>query len=216
MSQITPDLLLHAYAQGFFPMAESAASKDVFWVDPEQRGIMPLDHFHMPRRLARSVRQDIYTVTLNRAFRSVMEGCAAVAHDRDSTWINQQILGLYTTLHNRGHAHSIEAWQGGQLVGGLYGVSLGGAFFGESMFHRARDASKIALVHLIARLKAGGFQLLDTQFITDHLQQFGTIEIPRKAYHKLLEPAVHGTGDIGALPDEIPGAMAVQLITQTS
>lgn len=184
---LTPDLLLRAYAAGIFPMAEGASSEELFWFDPPVRAIIPLDErFHVPRRLRRTLRQRPYEVRINTAFRAVMDGCAA----RASTWINGQILELYTELHAQGHAHSVEAWRDGELVGGLYGVSLGGAFFGESMFSRTPDASKIALVHLVERLRAGGFILLDTQFQTAHLRQFGTYEIARAEYHARLGEAL--------------------------
>lgn len=182
-------LLLRAYAAGIFPMAESADSPGLFWFDPEQRGIVPLDGFHVPRRLRRTVRQGRFEVRFDHDFPSVMQGCAAITGTRTNTWINSDILRLYTDLHARGHAHSVECWHDGRLVGGLYGVSLGGAFFGESMFSRMTDASKVALVHLVARLKAGGYTLLDAQFVTEHLTQFGTTEIPRADYRQRLAAA---------------------------
>lgn len=182
-------LLLRAYASGIFPMAESADSDGLYWFDPERRGIMPLDGFHVPRRLSRTVRQGRFEVRFDHDFPAVMQGCAAVTGTRTNTWINRDILRLYTDLHTRGHAHSVECWSGGRLVGGLYGVSLGGAFFGESMFSRETDASKVALVHLVARLKAGGFTLLDAQFVTEHLSQFGAVEIPRAEYRARLAAA---------------------------
>ena len=163
------------------------------------RGIIPLERFHVPARLARTVRADRFTVTVNRDFEAVLDGCAEPRPGRPRTWINARIRLLYRKLHERRHCHSLEVYDGEQLVGGLYGVTLGRAFFGESMFHRARDASKIALVHLVARLKAGGFKLLDTQFVTDHLKIFGAVEVPRRQYHKLLEAALAGEGDFGAL-----------------
>src|SRR5471030_249596 len=163
-SAITPDVLLRAYACGIFPMAESADDPTLFWVEPEMRGVIPLDGFRVSSRLARTVRADAFTVTVNTAFKAVISSCAAPQSGRDDTWINKRIRDLYTGLHQLGHCHSVEAWADGDLVGGLYGVSLGRAFFGESMFHRVRDASKIALVHLIARLRAGGYRLLDTQY----------------------------------------------------
>ena len=172
MVRITPEIVLQAYAHGLFPMAEDRDDPELFWVDPEQRGILPLDDFHVPRRLARTVRTDRYRVTSDRCFGAVIEACAAQTRDRPRTWINAEIRRLYSALHQAGHVHSLETWDGHDLVGGLYGVSLGGAFFGETMFSRARDASKVALVHLVARLRAGGFRLLDAQFTTEH--QFGT------------------------------------------
>lgn len=216
MTRITPELLLHAYARGFFPMAETANAPDLFWVDPDQRGIIPLDGFHLPRRLARVVRQDRFRVTLDTAFGEVMRMCAGGGGARESTWINEEILTLYGQLHEKGFAHSVECWQDEDLVGGLYGVSLGAAFFGESMFHHVRDASKVALVHLVARLRFGGYRLLDSQFVTEHLEQFGAREITRNAYHGLLAEAVSSEGDFFALSPSPPGARVVQLSTQTS
>lgn len=166
-SEITPEVLLRAYACGIFPMAESADDPSLFWVEPELRGVIPLTGFRVSSRLARTVRSDAFTVTVNQAFTAVMDGCAEPQPGREDTWINRRIRELYSGLYALGHCHSVECWQDGDLVGGLYGVSLGRAFFGESMFHRARDASKVALVHLVARLIAGGFELLDTQYVTD-------------------------------------------------
>jgi leucyl/phenylalanyl-tRNA--protein transferase len=197
--EITPEMLLKAYACGIFPMANSADDPAVDWVEPRERGIIPLDRFHVPSRLARTVRSDRYIVTINRDFDGVIDGCAAALPGRPHTWINQTIRTLYRKLHDRRHCHSVEIYAGDDLVGGLYGVSLGRAFFGESMFHRARDASKVALVHLVARLKAGGFKLLDTQFVTDHLKTFGAVEVPLRQYHKLLEAALSGQGNFEAI-----------------
>jgi len=180
--RLTPEILLRAYAEGLFPMAERRGDPTLYWVSPEKRGIIPLDTFHVPHRLARTVRSGAFTVTADTAFRDVMEACAAPAPGREETWINDEILRLYCALHSSGHAHSVECWQNGELVGGLYGVRLGAAFFGESMFSRARDASKVALVALVDGLKRGGFVLLDSQFITAHLARFGAIEIPREQY----------------------------------
>ena len=191
-AEITPEVLLRAYACGIFPMAESADDPTLFWVEPEIRGVIPLDGFRISSRLARTVRSDAFTITVNRAFKAVMAGCAAPAEGREDTWINKRIRDLYSGLHGLGHGHSVEAWQDGDLVGGLYGVSLGRAFFGESMFHRTRDASKVALVHLVARLITGGFELLDTQYVTEHLKGFGATEIPRKRYTALLDKALAG------------------------
>jgi len=202
--EITPEVLLRAYACGIFPMSESADDPSLFWVEPERRGIIPLDGFTVPARLARTVRRDAFTVTANRAFKAVIAGCAMPRADRDNTWINGRIRDLYTALRGLGHCHSIEVWHGDELVGGLYGVSLGRAFFGESMFHEARDASKVALVHLVARLIAGGFVLLDTQFVTDHLRQFGAIEIPRRRYLNLLDHALRGEADVAKLTADAP------------
>src|SRR6201994_4098829 len=191
-SEITPEVLLRAYACGIFPMAESADDPSLFWVEPELRGVIPLDGFRVASRLARTVRSDVFTVTVNQAFKAVMAGCAAPQPGREETWINRRIRELYTGLFAIGHCHSVECWQDGELVGGLYGVSLGRAFFGESMFHAARDASKVALVHLVARLIHGGFELLDTQYVTEHLKSFGAVEIPRRRYSVLLDQAIAG------------------------
>lgn len=193
--EITPEVLLKAYACGIFPMAESAEDPGLYWIEPERRGVLPLDTFHVPRRLARLVRQDRFTVRVNTDFEGVMDGCAAPAPGRQRTWINTRIRQLYTSLNRMGSAHSVEAWMGDELVGGLYGVSLCGAFFGESMFSEVRDSSKVALVHLVARLRLGGFQLLDAQFITDHLTQFGAEEISRRAYQSQLDDALKLVGD---------------------
>ena len=213
-SEITPEVLLRAYAVGIFPMAESADDPTLFWVEPEQRGVIPLDGFRISSRLARTVRSDRFTVTVNRAFDAVIDNCAAPSADRGDPWINGRIRTLYTALHRLGHCHSLEVWGGGDLVGGLYGVSLGGAFFGESMFHRARDASKIGLVHLVARLIAGRFVLLDTQFVTEHLRSFGAVEVPRRRYRGLLDKALTHSGDFAALPLDRPvsGADALDVI----
>ena len=215
-SEITPSVLLRAYACGIFPMSESADDPTIFWVEPEKRGIIPLDGFRISSRLARTVRSDAFSVTVNTAFKQTIAGCAAPQPGRDDTWINGRIRDLYTSLHEIGHCHSVEAWHGDRLVGGLYGVSLGRAFFGESMFHTERDASKVALVHLVARLVAGGFVLLDTQFVTDHLRTFGAVEVPRRRYRALLDEAVTGQADFFALPASQPvtGAEALACLTQ--
>lgn len=216
-SDITPDVLLRAYACGIFPMAESADDPSLFWVEPEQRGVIPLEGFKVASRLARTVRSDAFTVTVNTAFKAVMDGCAKPQPGREDTWINKRIRELYTGLYAIGHCHSVECWQDGDLVGGLYGVSLGRAFFGESMFHRARDASKVALVHLVARLVAGGFELLDTQYVTEHLKTFGAVEIPRRRYTVLLERALIGpAANFGSLPLDRPiaGADALAIISE--
>jgi leucyl/phenylalanyl-tRNA--protein transferase len=193
--RVTPEQLLRAYQAGVFPMAERRDDPSLFWVSPEFRGILPLHSFHLPRRLARTVRSDKFTVKIDTAFGDVMRACAAPAEDRKESWINDEILSLYTSLYEMGHAHSVESWHEGLLVGGLYGVSIGGAFFGESMFSIERDASKVALAHLIARLIAGRFSLLDTQFITDHLAQFGAAQIPRVEYLSLLADALEKDAD---------------------
>lgn len=240
-AQLTPEIVLEAYAQGVFPMAERRDDPDLFWVSPDHRGILPLDRFHVSKRLARTVRSDRFQVTSDTAFDAVLRGCAEPAEGREQTWINNEILSLYTGLHRIGHAHSIECWRGGKLVGGLYGVRLGGAFFGESMFSRERDASKVALVHLVGRLIAQGFQLLDAQFLTKHLKTFGAIEIPRNQYLRRLDQALRkpaywsassgsstgsstapAFGDLGlttpvdATVLASPGAFVLQVITQTS
>ena len=187
---LTPALLLRAYAAGIFPMAESADDPELYWVDPVQRGILPLDKFHLPRRLARTIRSERFTIECDRDFGAVMRGCAEPSAERPQTWINDEIVAVYRALHADGHAHSVEAYSGDTLVGGLYGVTLGGAFFGESMFSRVTDASKVALAHLVARLIRGGYRLLDTQFVTGHLQRFGAIEISRARYRHLLAEAL--------------------------
>ena len=190
MMEITPQVLLKAYACGIFPMAESADDPGLFWVEPKLRGIIPLDDFHVPKRLARTVRQGVFDVRVDTAFDHVVTRCAEDTPDRPETWINRRIALLYRELHAMGHCHSVECWADNDLVGGLYGVHLGGAFFGESMFSRARDASKVALVHLVERMHAGGFVLLDTQFNTSHLSQFGALEIPKADYEKMLQHAL--------------------------
>ncbi|MBL0374809.1 leucyl/phenylalanyl-tRNA--protein transferase [Rhizobium sp. KVB221] len=187
---LTPEILLRAYSAGLFPMAESADDPDIYWVQPELRGVIPLDAFHVSHSLQKSIRKRIFDIRFDTAFDSVMEHCAEATSDRPSTWINPLILTLYKELHRMGYAHSVEAWEGDTLVGGLYGVTLGSAFFGESMFSRRTDASKICLVHLVERLQQQGFALLDTQFTTEHLKTFGAIDVPRKAYEKLLEKAM--------------------------
>lgn len=214
--EITPDVLLKAYACGIFPMAETADDPALYWIEPERRGIIPLSGFHVPARLARTVRTTALTVHVDRDFNAVIDGCAAPAPDRDRTWINSRIRKLYRGLFDRGHCHTVEVYDGDRLVGGLYGVSLGRAYFGESMFHTVRDASKIALVHLIARLKAGGFTLCDTQYVTDHLRTFGAVEVSKKRYHKLLEEALIGQADFRALPVDRPvsGAEALAILEE--
>src|SRR5580704_9978730 len=215
-AEITPEVLLRAYACGIFPMAESADDPTLFWVEPEMRGVIPLDGFRIASRLARTVRSEAFTVTVDTAFKAVIAGCAAPQPGRADTWINKRIRDLYVGLHQLGHAHSVEVWEDAELVGGLYGVNLGRAFFGESMFHRARDASKVALVHLVARLIAGGFELLDTQYVTEHLRSFGAVEISRRRYCALLDKAIKGNADFYKLPlhRPIPGAEALRIITE--
>jgi leucyl/phenylalanyl-tRNA--protein transferase len=218
ISEITPEVLLRAYACGIFPMAESADDPSLFWVEPEIRGVIPLDGFRIASRLARTVRTDVFTITVDHAFKAVIAGCAAPQPGRNDTWINKRISDLYIGLHGLGHAHSVEVWKDDELVGGLYGVNLGRAFFGESMFHRVRDASKVALVHLVARLISGGFELLDTQYVTDHLRSFGAVEIPRRRYITLLDKALEGEADFYKLPADraLGGAQALEIIASRS
>jgi leucyl/phenylalanyl-tRNA--protein transferase len=208
--EITPDILIRAYSIGLFPMAESAGSSPLFWVDPKERGIFPLDGFKISKSLAKTVRADRFEIRADDDFDAVIAGCA----ERDKTWINADIRRLYGALFKEGRAHSIEVLEAGALVGGLYGVSLGAAFFGESMFHVARDASKVALVHLAARLRFGGYRLLDTQFLTPHLASLGAIEISRDAYLKLLDEALDARGEFGAWPRTRPmsGREALELV----
>jgi leucyl/phenylalanyl-tRNA---protein transferase len=191
MIEITPQVLLKAYACGIFPMAESAEDNALYWIEPERRGILPLDRVHVPRSLARTIKRGGFEVKVDNDFHAVIDGCAAPRTGRRSTWINGRIRALYAELFRLGHCHTVEVWQGGRLIGGLYGVHLGRAFFGESMFSVARDASKIALVYLVARLKYGGFELLDTQFVTEHLARFGAIEVGRAEFQRLLEAALY-------------------------
>ena len=191
MIEITPQVLLKAYACGIFPMAESAEDNALYWIEPERRGILPLDRVHVPRRLARTIRRGGFEVRIDNDFHAVIDGCAAPRAGRRSTWINGRIRNLYAELFAMRHCHTVEVWEDGELIGGLYGVHLGRAFFGESMFSKARDASKIALVYLVARLKFGGFELLDTQFLTGHLARFGAIEVGRAEFQRLLEAALY-------------------------
>lgn len=206
---VTADLMLRAYRAGLFPMAESRAGHRLYWLDPELRGVLPLDRFHLPRRLLRTVLSGPYTVTSNTDFAATIAGCATAAPGREDTWINPDIEQLFIELNHTGHAHSVETWQDGVMVGGLYGVSLGGVFFGESMFSRARDASKVALVHLVARLHLGGYRLLDTQFVTSHLAQFGATEIPRDLYKLQLADALQVPAEWHVAPD--PAQMEDQI-----
>ena len=199
---VTADLLLRAYEAGIFPMAESADDPGLYWIEPKERGIIPLERFHVPKSLAKTIRAGRFDIAINRDFDAVIAGCAAETPDRRQTWINQRIRTLYGELYDRNFVHTVEVYQQGQLVGGLYGVSLGGAFFGESMFHRARDASKVALAYLVARLKFGGYALLDTQFVTPHLAQFGTLAVRRVRYRQMLQRALQAQGDFLALPDD--------------
>ena len=190
MPALTPDLLLCAYASGLFPMANDRHDPTIHWIDPKRRGVLPLERFHQPKSLRKVIRRGQFEIRVDSAFDLVIEACAEVRPERPRTWLNDELIALYGALHRRGYAHSIESWAEGQLVGGLYGVSLGAAFFGESMFTRTRDASKIALVTLVERLRAGGYRLLDTQFVTDHLRQFGAIEMTREQYHRELRRAL--------------------------
>jgi leucyl/phenylalanyl-tRNA---protein transferase len=215
--EITPELLLRAYAAGIFPMAETRASGSVFWVDPRLRGILPLDGFHIPKRLKKTIRKKTFEVRCNTAFEQVIAACAEPRPGHPDTWINDQIERAYTQLHHMGFVHCVECWQSGELVGGLYGVSLGGAFFGESMFSRATDASKVALVHLLTRLRAGGFVLLDVQFVTEHLQQFGVVEIPARDYLLRLEEALKVQAQFpAALSEEDSDAAVDSLLRQST
>ncbi|MES0868043.1 leucyl/phenylalanyl-tRNA--protein transferase [Pseudovibrio sp. SCP19] len=211
--KITPQILLKAYACGIFPMAETADSPDLFWIDPERRGILPLDSFHIPKRLARTVRADKFIIRASRNFKAVISHCATTNAERKETWINAEIRKLYTELFAMGYCHTVEVYNASdELVGGLYGVSLGGAFFGESMFSLERDASKVALVHLYGRLLYGNYRLLDAQFVTEHLEQFGATEVPKEQYGKLLENALMVHGDFNALPQETSGKLLLQII----
>lgn len=214
MKPFGPEDLIACYRRGVFPMAESRGDDGFFIVDPEQRCILPLDAFHLPRRLKRTLRSERFTFTVNRGFLPVIDACAAPGPGREDTWINPEIRALYLELHRRGIAHSVEARIGGELAGGLYGVALGGAFFGESMFSFAPDASKAALAHLVARLRFGGFRMLDAQFTTPHLEQFGAQVLPRRIFHALLGAALDTRGDFGALPLDTTGAELVSIIGQ--
>ncbi len=198
MTTITPQLLLKAYAAGVFPMAESADDPALYWIEPDERGVLPLKGFHISRSLKKSVRHGGFEIRVDTAFEQVIAACAERTPDRDVTWINQRILKLYSQLHKMGCCHSVESWQDGKLVGGLYGLRIGAVFFGESMFSRATDASKVALVHLVARLNFGGFKLLDAQFVNSHLEQFGCYKIPKKLYRPILEQALDAEGDFNA------------------
>jgi len=213
---ITPEVLLKAYAVGIFPMAEAADDPGLYWIEPESRGILPLDRFHIPRRLKRTVTRRIFDVRIDADFDAVIDGCAAAAPGRIKTWINQRIRRLYGELFAMGHCHTVEAWREGRLVGGLYGVRLGAAFFGESMFSCERDASKVALVHLVARLNVGGFRLLDTQFTTRHLKQFGVVEVDRRHYQRLLDDAIRRDADFYRWDGGATGEDILQSVSQTS
>ena len=197
--EITPELIVRAYRAGIFPMSEDAKDENLFWVSPELRGIIPLDGFRLSTSLRKAIRKSGFVVKVDTDFAATIEACATVGADRDTTWINQTIRSVYGELFERGIAHTVEVWDGADLVGGLYGLAIGGAFFGESMFHRRTNASKMALAHLVERLKAGGFVLLDTQFLTDHLESLGGIEIPREDYEERLAAALLLQGDWGAI-----------------
>jgi leucyl/phenylalanyl-tRNA---protein transferase len=235
VERLTPEILLAAYARGRFPMAGDRDDPSIHWIEPLRRGVIPLDGFHVPRSLAKTVRRGRFELRVDAAFARVIEACAEPTPDRPRTWLNDGLIGLYTTLHRQGHAHSVEAWRGGRLAGGLYGLKLGGAFFGESMFSRERDASKAALVELVARLRAGGFRLLDTQFVTDHLLRFGAVEITRAEYRRRLAAALQaadaafplspqpfwpgllgGGEDAGGSPSGATATGSAQPTTQTS
>jgi leucyl/phenylalanyl-tRNA---protein transferase len=210
--ELTPELVLRAYGAGVFPMADHAESDEVYWVDPRKRGILPLNGFRLSRSLRKRLLRPDHRVRIDTAFEEVLDACA----DRPETWINATIRTLFVQLYHMGHAHTVEVWQDDELVGGLYGLSLGGAFFGESMFSRVRDGSKMALAHLVARLRAGGFTLLDTQFTTPHLESLGARAVPRTYYHDLLARALARQGDYHYLETDVPAAEVVQLITQRS
>ena len=202
MSIITPQVLLKAYSVGVFPMAESADDPSLYWIEPDERGVLPLNDFHISRSLKKSVRHGGFEIRIDTAFERVMQLCAEKTSDRKDTWINTRILRLYSQLHKMGCCHSVESWRHGELVGGLYGLRLGAAFFGESMFARATDASKVALVHLVARLNYGGFKLLDAQFVNDHLKQFGCYKVPKKEYRPVLDAATEADADFFAFEDD--------------
>lgn len=210
--EITPQVLLKAYACGIFPMAESADDPALYWIEPQQRGILDLENVHVPRRLARTVRQGVFEVRIDSDFDGVIDGCAASRAGRRTTWINTKIRALYRDLYTSGYCHTVETWKDGRLVGGLYGVALAGVFFGESMFSFERDASKVALVYLCARLIHGGFTLLDTQFVTEHLRQFGTVEIERAEFHALLETALTHEGDFARLAVDAPAENVLRIV----
>jgi leucyl/phenylalanyl-tRNA--protein transferase len=212
--EITPQVLLKAYTCGIFPMAESADDPALYWIEPQQRGILLLDEVHVPKRLARTIRQGVFEVRIDTNFEGVIDGCAASRAGRRTTWINRKIRALYRDLFDAGYCHTVETWASGELVGGLYGVALNGAFFGESMFSTERDASKVALIYLCARLVRGGFSLLDTQFVTEHLRQFGTVEIERAEFHARLEKALAHEADFGALAADASPQLVLDILRQ--
>ena len=213
--EITPQVLLKAYSCGIFPMAEHANDPALYWIEPQERGILPLDTFHVPKRLLRTVRRSPWQIKVDTDFDGVIDGCACIKPSRKSTWINNRIRALYRELFKLGYCHTVEVWDEEDLIGGLYGVALGGAFFGESMFSTARDASKISLVHLCARLIEGGFTLLDTQFVTEHLRQFGTIEVNRDTFQELLEDSLRETADFNRLAFDVSAEKIVDIVTRT-
>jgi leucyl/phenylalanyl-tRNA--protein transferase len=217
MSPLTPSQLLRAYALGVFPMARHRDDPRLHWIDPAERGILPFENFHIPHSLKKTLRKGTLTVTCDKAFEETIQGCADPAPDRPETWINTEIAHLFVELHRLGLAHSVETWQGGELVGGLYGLSLGGAFFGESMYSRVSDASKVALVHLMARMVKGGYSLLDTQFVTRHLSRFGAVEVPRWKYLRLLSDALQRRATFHCeLPEDPLALLSTQSSTQIS
>lgn len=211
MTTITPQVLLKAYSAGIFPMAESADDPALYWIEPEERGVIPLKGFHLSHSLRKTVRKRKFEIRTDTAFEDVIRACAEKTTGRDVTWINHRIFKLYTQLHKMGCCHSVESWLDGTLVGGLYGVRIGAAFFGESMFSRATDASKVALVHLVARLNAGGFQLLDAQFQNPHIEQFGTYTVKKADYHPMLEAALDGEAEfnIVGLDDDVERVLSL-------
>jgi leucyl/phenylalanyl-tRNA---protein transferase len=212
MIEITPQVLLKAYSCGIFPMAESADDPALYWIEPQQRGVLPLHGIHLSSRLAQSIRNTPLDVRIDTDFAGIIDGCAASKPGRRTTWINGRIRSLYGELFQAGHCHTVEVWDEDRLVGGLYGVALQGAFFGESMFSNVRDASKIALIHLAARLIHGGFTLLDTQFVTEHLRQFGALEVDRADFHKRLEVALGQEADFLALPRHVTPDRVVEIV----
>lgn len=214
--EITPDILLRAYSIGLFPMAESAEDRNLFWVDPEMRGIFPLDSMIISKSLAKVIRGDRFEVRIDHDFDSVIDACAASAEGRDKTWINSRIRSLYRQLFDLGYVHTVETWDDGKLAGGLYGVHLGAAFFGESMFHHVTDASKVALMHLAARLRHGGFKLLDAQFVTPHLATMGAIELPKENYHRVLNETLSQHADYFVWPKQkqVSGAEVLAILTR--
>jgi leucyl/phenylalanyl-tRNA--protein transferase len=216
MTTITPQILLRAYAAGIFPMAESAEDNALYWIEPEERGVIPLDGLHISHSLRKRVRQRRFEIGIDRDFAAVIAACAARTPARKTTWINSRIRSLYTQLHKMGCCHSVECWRDGQLAGGLYGVRIGAAFFGESMFSRETDASKVALVHLVARLRAGGFRLLDAQFVNPHLTRLGAIAVAKGDYHRLLEPALEADADFHRFTGDADAELVLELAGQSS